>query len=324
MLSIGLNPYGLAYILGIYAHNTPRANPHPWTISQYITFAESLQVQGIELHTPHLHPLPDDTLRQLHDHFANNNWWTVLARPLWTNDWPRTIQVAKLLNAKTIRMHLTPLLCGDRTDTATPWPDRVAQVRQTLKQVAQHLADHGLHAAIENHQDFGSAELLDLCDLSPNIGITLDTANPLATGEDPIDFAKTVAKKTLHLHLKDYVVQWTNEGYRLIRCPTGAGCIPFPEIAEVFKNHTLTASIEIGALDARHIKCLTPTWWTHHPERTARQFSKCLVAARCKPLPDQEDHRTPWEKNAPPEEISSYELEQVHQSVHNLRTLDWI
>jgi sugar phosphate isomerase/epimerase len=320
MFSVGLNPYGLAYTLGIYGAGTPRANPKPWSIHQYVTFAESLNVKGVELHTPHLHPLPDDELRKLHERFAGNNWWTVLARPLWTDDWPRTVQVAKLVHAKIIRMHLTPLLCGDRPD----WPDRVPQVHRLLREVASQLADHGLKAAIENHQDFGSTELLELCDLAPNIGITLDTANPLATGEDPIDFAQTIAPGIFHLHLKDYQVQWTAEGYRLIRCPTGSGCIPFPRIAEVFKNRTLTASIEIGALDARHIKCLTQDWWTHHPQRTAQQFSKCLAAARCKPLPDQEDHRTPWERHAPPDQITAYELDQVRQSVSNLRTLGWV
>ena len=320
MFSVGLNPYGLAYTLGIYGAGTARANPPPWTIAQYVAFAESLHVRGIELHTPHLHPLSDDALRQLRDRFANNKWWTVLARPLWTDEWPRTIQIAKLLGVCTIRMHLTPLLCGERPD----WPDRVAQVRRMLAEVARRLADHGLAAAIENHQDFGSAELLELCDLAPNIGITLDTANPLATGEDPVDFARAVAPKILHLHLKDYQVQWTAEGYRLIRCPTASGCIPFPAIAEVFKDKSLTASIEIGALDARHIKCLTPAWWTHHPPRPADQFAKCLAAARCKPVPEPEDHRTPWESAAPPEQITAYELDQVAQSAANLRALGWL
>ena len=322
MLTIGLNPYGLAYTLGIHAANTPRANPNPWTPDQYIAFAESLNVQGIELHAPHLHPIPDDHLRQLRDRINQNRWWTVLARPAWTADWPRTIQIAKLLGTKVIRMHLTPVLCGDRTDAKEPWPQRVNQVRRNLKEVAQQLADHYLKAAIENHQDFCAEELLDLCEsTAPNVGITLDTANPLAVGQHPLDFAKTIAPKLLHLHLKDYLVQWTDHGYRLIRCPTGSGCIPFQDIAGLFKDRTITAAIEIGALEARHIKCFDPDYWTHHPPRTVQQFSKCLAAARCRTIPEHKDYRTPWEKSAPPEEITSYERTQVHQSVTNLKCL---
>ena len=325
MISVGLNPYGLAYTLGIQAANTPRANPKPWSIDQYVGFAESLKVHGIELHSPHLHSMADDQVRQLRDRFLDRKWWTVLARPGWTGDWPRTIAIAKLLGARVIRMHLTPVLCGDRTDAQNSWPARVKEARQTLKEVSKQLADHDLKAAIENHQDFCSAELVELCESTgPNVGITLDTANPLSVGEDPIDFARTVAAKTFHLHLKDYLVQWTDRGYRLIRCPTGSGCIPFPAIAEVFRDRDLTAAIEIGALDARHIKCFDPSYWTHHPPRTVQQFSKCLAAARCKRLSEDEDHRTPWERNAASEEISSYELAQVKQSVKNLQALGWI
>jgi sugar phosphate isomerase/epimerase len=322
MLSIGLNPYGLAYTLGIYGAGTPRANTTPWTVDQYAALAESLNVHGIELHAPHLYSLQDDQLGRFRDRFAQRQWWTVLARPAWTGDWPRTIQVAKLLGTKVIRMHLTPVLCGDRTDPKEPWPRRVNQVRRNLKEVATRLADHDLKAAIENHQDFCSEELAELCESTgPNVGITLDTANPLAVGEDPVDFANIVAPRLLHLHLKDYVVQWTDQGYRLIRCPTGSGCIPFPEIAALFKDRQITAAIEIGALEARHIKCFDPSYWTHNPPRTVQQFSKCLAAARCKILPEHQDHRTPWEKNAPPEEITHYERTQVQQSVTNLRSL---
>jgi sugar phosphate isomerase/epimerase len=325
VFTVGLNPYGLAYTLGVYGIGTPRANPAPWSVHQYVDFAESLGVNGIELHAPQVQTLNDDDLHRLHERFTKNRWWTVLARPLWTADWPRTIQVAKILKTRIIRSHLTPILCGDRTDTANPWPKRAAEARRTLLEVARQLADHDLKLAIENHQDFCSEELVELCESAgSSVGITLDTANPLAVGEDPVDFAKTVAPKILHLHLKDYVVQWTDQGYRLIRCPTGSGCIPFKDISQVFGGHDLTAGIEVGALDGRHIKCLAPDYWTHHPPRTVQQFSKCLRAARCGCLPETQDIRTPWEKNATREEITAYELDQVSQSVQNVRQLGWL
>jgi sugar phosphate isomerase/epimerase len=322
MLSIGLNPYGLAYTLGVYGAGTPRANPNPWPVGRYVDFAESLGVDGIELHAAHLHALADDEIRRLHDRFTADQWWTVLARPAWTGDWPRTIQVARLLDVNVIRTHLTPVLCGDRADAANPWPARIAEVRRTLNEVAGRLADHDLKLAIENHQDFCSGELFELCEsTAANVGVTLDTANPLAVGEDPVDFAKVVAPKALHLHLKDYRVQWTDQGYRLIRCPTGSGCVPLRQIVDVFEGRRLTAGIEVGALDARHIRCFESAYWTHHPPRTVEQFSKCLAAARCKRIPETEDCRTPWERGAPPEEISAYELAQVEQSARNLRDL---
>ena len=171
-------------------------------------------------------------------------------------------------------MHLTGILCGDRADPACNWNQTVKDVKRMLNQAAPQAAEYGVFLAIENHQDFTSAELVELCQTTaPNVGICLDTANPLSVAEDPIDFAKTVANCVKHIHLKDYQVQWTPEGYRLIRCALGDGVIPFPDILEIFKSKPVTLALEIGALTARHIRLLTPNWWTHYPSRPAQSLA---------------------------------------------------
>ena len=68
----------------------------------------------------------------------------------------------------------------------------------------------------------------------PHVGIAMDTGNAFAVAEDPVAFAKRVAPRIKHVHLKDYVSQFTPEGFRLIRCAIGDGCVPLQEIAEVF------------------------------------------------------------------------------------------
>ncbi len=89
--------------------------------------------------------------------------------------------------------------------------------------------------AIENHQDLGSDELMAFAEeAGPNVGIALDTGNPFAVAEDPVAFASRVAPRIRHVHLKDYVSQFTPEGFRLIRCAIGDGCVPLQEIADVF------------------------------------------------------------------------------------------
>jgi sugar phosphate isomerase/epimerase len=246
----------------------------------------------------------------------------VIARPLRMERWERTIDVAKLLGARLIRMHCTPILCGDRANPACNWPGTLNDVRRRLSDVARRAEPHGLMLAIENHQDFGSAELLELCEASgENVGITMDTANPLAVGEHPVEFARAVKPRLRHVHLKDYLVQWTEQGYRLIRCATGGGCIPFRAIADELLDMRLTASIEIGALEARHVKLLMRQWWEHYPPRSAQQLANVLAAARIRRVPENADFQTPWEKNESREAIMAYELEQVKNSVANLRQL---
>ena len=126
-----------------------------------------------------------------------------------------------------------------------------------------------------------------------------------------------------HVHLKDYRVQWTAEGYRLIRCATGDGAVPFVEIAQVLASYhpTLPAVIEIGALNARHVRLLTPDWWTHYPDRPAHELAAGLLAARRGLLDESAEWRTPWEQNAPGDEIIAYEQDQLRASVANLRSL---
>jgi sugar phosphate isomerase/epimerase len=322
MRPIGLNPYGLAYALGIQGAGTPRANPNPISLDDYIAFARDINAGGIELHAEHLFALTDAQLAKLRADFDAAHWWVVLARPLMLDAWDQTLRVAQRLGAKTIRMHCTPILCGDRVGNNCDWPALVAEVRKRLAAASQSTAKHDLTLAIENHQDFGSTELLDLCDTcGQNIGIALDTANPLSVAEDPLDFAKAVAHKVRHVHLKDYRAHWDDEGYRLIRCPTGDGCVPFKEIAAVFaRRDDVTAAIEIGSLNARYIRLFNPDYWTHHPPGDVQQFSKALAAARVNRFADGDDWRTPWEKEAPPSEIVAYERAQVLKSAANLRT----
>lgn len=323
MQSIGLNPYGLAYSLGLQGAGTPRANPKPISLHDYNAIAREIGAGGIELHAEHLFSLSDAQLAALRGQLDAAGWWVVLSRPLMLDSWDQTIRAARALGAKTIRMHCTSILCGDRVAGGCDWHALISEVQRRLTAASRLTASLGLSLAIEDHQDFGSAELLELCEsCGSNIGIALDTANPLSVAEDPLDFAKAVAPKVLHVHLKDYRAHWGDEGYRLVRCPSGDGCVPFKEIASLFASRDdVTAAIEIGSLNARYIRLFDPNYWTHHPPRDVRQFSKALAAARLNRFGDDENWRTPWETEAPPQAIVDYEYAQVRKSGENLKRL---
>jgi 3-oxoisoapionate decarboxylase len=168
----------------------------------------------------------------------------------------------------------------------------------------------------------------------PNVGIAMDTGNAFAVAEDPGAFAARVAPRIKHVHLKDYVSQFTPEGFRLIRCPIGDGCVPLQEIAEVFfppsesegrkAEATLTASIEVGALEARHVRVFAPDWWEGYPTRPVGELRIALDRLKTKRLDDNADYRTPWELNQSTSAIVDYELEQLRKSVANLRALGWM
>ena len=125
-----------------------------------------------------------------------------------------------------------------------------------------------------------------------------------------------------HVHLKDYRVQFTDEGYRLVRCAIGDGAVPVAAMLDILaaRGETLTAVLEPGALEARHVRFLRPEWWSFYPPKPASGFAACLAAARVNRLADDADTRTPWERGEDAT-IADYELAMIRRSAANMRAL---
>jgi sugar phosphate isomerase/epimerase len=323
MVRVGLNPYGLAYSLGIAAIGTPKVNPSPISLDAYLAIADGIGGTGIELDGQWLTRLDEPSLAKVTRFVKDRDWWVVVARGLIQPNLDRHVALAKHLGAKILRSHLTPVLCGDRAAPKCNWPETWANARRILTETAKQLAPHGLKIAIENHQDVTAPELMELCDTcGDNVGITMDVANPVALGEDPVEFARTVEPRILHVHLKDYRAHWCDDGYRLMRVAVGDGFVPLNEVLAVFAKHDgLTAGLELGALDARYVRILSEAWWQHYPPRPAHQLAMGLRAARIRCLKPEEDWRTPWERKEGPEAIMRFEQDQVRRSAQNLAEL---
>jgi hypothetical protein len=182
--------------------------------------------------------------------------------------------------------------------------------------------DEGLVLGIENHQDFGSAELVALARSARGIGITFDTGNAFPVAEAPLAFAAAVAPHLVHLHLKDYRVQLTAEGLRLVRCAIGDGCVPIAGILGVLGRHhaSVDAVLEPGALEARHVRLFTPGWWRGYPPRDAAGLAAVLLAVQPNRLGDAEDWRTPWERGGEAG-LAGWELAMIRRSAANMAAL---
>lgn len=328
MFRVGLNPYGLAYAVGLQAPGTPRANPAGVGLGGFVRLAREIGARIIELDWRWLTPLDDTGLGRLRGDL--DGMTTVCS--FWLSQQPgetlaQAIRCATALGSTLVRLHLTPVLEGARADWGPRWSEMIDHARATLRRDAPRAAAAGLMLAIENHQDLGSEELVAIAvEAGANVGVVLDTGNPFAVGEDPIEFTRRAAHRIRHVHLKDYRAQFTEEGFRLVRCAIGDGCVPFQEIASTLAPHasSLTASIEIGALDARHIRLFEPTWWNGYPPREARELATALGRLQHHQIDAGADHRTPWECLAPRDAVIEYEMGQLRRSVENLRTMGWM
>ncbi len=323
-LRTGLNPYGLTYHLGIQAAGTPRANPKAVGLEGYLALATELGARTLEVWEGWTGRMGDDELRALGARLKGLGMEPIGSSGLQTADFANSIRIANGLGAKIIRFALTPILCGDRNAAGARWHELIDSTWQKLGQLAPMAAAHGIIIAIENHQDFTSRELVNFCvETGPNVGIVFDTANTFPVAESPLDFAAVIAPHVRYLHLKDYRVQFTTEGYRLVRCPSGDGAVPFVEMMEVLGRHhdTLPAAIEIGALEARHVRLFTPDWWHGYAPKDATGLAAALLAAQRNRLPDDADYRTPWEKQEDGDALIDFELGQVRKSAQNLKAL---
>jgi 3-oxoisoapionate decarboxylase len=329
MLRLGLNPYGLAYTVGLQGLGTPRVNPNPIGLAGFVALTREIGCRVIELDWRWLQSLDDDALGRVRQRVDGlecvYSYWLAQRQDDGLAD---AIRCAAAIGARLLRIHLTPVLEGGRAQWGRQWLEMVAHGKRVLARDAARAADAGLTLAIENHQDFGSEELLELVHaLGDHVGIVLDTGNPFAVGEDPVAFVTRAADRIRHVHLKDYVAQFTDEGYRLVRCAIGDGAVPFTEIVDVLssvrRGTTLTASLEPGALESRHIRVFTDSWWAGYPPRSARELGVMLGRLRAHRLADDEDCRTPWERGEDPAVIVDYERTQLLRSLDNLRQPGW-
>ena len=319
----GLNPYGLTWHLGLQGMGTPRANPQGRGLEGFVALAVELGGGALELWEGWLKELSDADLAALCTRLDGLGMARVVSSGLQQGDMGLLIRAALALNARYIRFALTPILCGDRNAAGPRWGELVASVHDKLGRYAAMAAANGLVILIENHQDFTSRELVALCEThGPSVRIVYDTGNSFPVAEAPLDFTEVIAPYVRHVHLKDYRVQWTDDGLRLVRCAIGDGAVPFTDIFAILARHhaEMTCVLEPGALEARHVRLFTPDWWQGYEPRSAQSLAAVLLAARVNRLPDDADFRTPWERGDD-SALDQYELDMIRRSAANMKAL---
>ena len=312
-MRIGLAVYGTTFSMGLH----PASGQARITAQQLMEQALAANLQGVEIPVSLLQgediPLIARVAREsgLFITLATGGY---AAGPL-----SEAIHLAAQVGAETVRTVVGGAkIGGDRSPLAGGWQPFLQEVLAQLKEATAIAEKAGVNLAVENHQDLASEELLWLCESigSAHFGITLDTGNPLATAEEPIDYFQRVAPYLKNVHLKDYSIYLSEEGYRLVRCPLGQGVIDFPALFKILAPvcPDVTMSIELGALEARHIRVLADDYWPDYPPRSAAQLAQVLrfVQANAKPVGDW---RTPFERGESAADVIAYEQRQLAASL---------
>lgn len=323
-MRVGLSMFGTTYAMGL----NPRSGRSPLTPGQLLDQAENCGLRGVEL-PPYL--LEGADLSAIAKRARRSDMYITIASGGYDpSKLSEIFDLSAKLGAATVRTVVGGAkIGGDRREMAGKWKPFLQNVLSGLEAATRMAEEKGVVLAVENHQDLASEELIWLCEriASPHFGITLDTGNPLATAEVPVDFAEKILPYIKHVHLKDYRCFLSSEGYRLVRCPIGQGVLDFPALLNVFRKSSmtdLTMSIEIGALEARHIRVLADDYWPEYPPRSAHQLAKTIRYVQTNAETSPDEWRTPYELGEPAEAIAAYEnaelqasLDYVHQLIRD-------
>ncbi len=323
---IGLAAYSFPWRCGFVGQGTERVCPNPLTAEDLLTMAAAYGLGTVEMPLMMLPNLEPPTLAALRARASALGLTIIAASGIV--DVPtleRYIPAAAALGARTLRVLLSGILEGARTTIEGGWDAHLNEMIARLRQLRPLAEQHRIVIAPENHQDATSAELVRICDEvgGDYIGITLDAVNPLAVGEEPLAFARTLGSRIVNVHLKDYVIYATPSGYRLVRCVLGDGVLDLPGLFDLLAEvaPTATCNIELAAVHARHIRILEDDWWAGFGARDVREVMPTLRLAIRSARAADEDWRTPWERGMGREALAAYEEGQMAGSVAFLKEL---
>ena len=312
-MRIGLAVYGTTFSMGLHpASGRPVIRPQ-----QVMEQALAAGLSGVELP---ISLFEGEDVTAVARYAREHNLFITLATGGYKPEkLAADIALAAHLEARTVRTVVGGAkIGGDRRPLSGRWQSFLQGILAGLRQATLNAERADVNLTIENHQDLASEELLWLCESigSRRFGITLDTGNSLATAEEPVNFARRVAPYVKHVHLKDYQVYLSTEGYRLVRCPLGQGVVDFPALFGILSATCpdITMSIELGALEARHVRVLADDYWPDYPPRSASQLALVLRFVLDN-VRQAGDWRTPFERNEPVEAVIAYEDQQLTASL---------
>lgn len=325
-LPYALTAYGLPHRMGYLTTRNGALHAHPLTPHAFIELAAGYGLAGVELPLPKqgisLEPLRD----ALHHRKLRIVVDTLGVLEQSAEELIVDVRAAAFVGAKVLRVTLSRILCGDRRDFPGGWPAHLEALTARLGEVLPLAADLGVCIAVENHQDATTEDLLEMAvrlNHHPAFGVTLDTGNPLAVGQEPVEAARQLAPLIRHVHLKDYTLHFAPEGYRLVRCANGDGVIDFPAILRIVRanGHDVLPGIEIAAQATRTIPILDQGWWACHAPRTVDSLLPVLKLLWKKGIPAHVPYSSAWERGEDSDSVSREEWEVIAKSISWFRSL---
>ncbi len=160
----------------------------------------------------------------------------------------------RLAAAVNCRLVMTTPRAGHRFDRERPLPEKMDLLATALTPMAAVCAARGLPFGIENHGDYYVADLVELCERVPHLGLFLDTGNTYLIGEQPLPAFEVGARHVVGTHFKDHRVRPMHDArplhFEVGGAVLGEGDVPLREClrliaAAVPEPHQLVMELEM-------------------------------------------------------------------------------
>ncbi len=148
----------------------------------------------------------------------------------------------------------------------------VREAAEGLKRLADVAAASDVILAIENHEEFTGAEVVEIIRAvdSPYVQACLDTGNGMMVGEDPLECTRALAPHAACVHLKDWVVVQEDGAPRWEDRPLGQGDASAAEAYAVIR----------AAQPGIPVTIENPTWGSRRPRTRADERASLVESVR--------------------------------------------
>jgi sugar phosphate isomerase/epimerase len=199
-----------------------------------------------------------------------------------------------------------------------------AEFIQKLKDIVPALKASGVRLLIENHQDLGADDLLDIihCTSAAVVGINWDIGNSLAVLDTPASFLEKCHEYIGNIHLKDYQLYKRPNGFAMKRCALGSGVAELDRIIPQARRlcGRVPMAIELGAQHARCADVFERCYWEAYPACSV--VDKIGFFSFLNTNTHSGDSRSAWELGLTGEEIIASEFLELATSVAFLKDVD--
>lgn len=313
-MRIGLHTYSYHHAAGLWDY-TPRDNP-PMTVEHYLQKAAELNLDGLFLaDARHLDSLDYGYVAGLRDKAAALGLYLELGATGTNPDYLQNmIRTAHVLGSPIVRT----VVEGPRPTSPSALAEWLAAAAGELKETLPVCERYAVALAVENGPHTTTRELLSLLEMLDSrwVGVCLDSGNPLAVMEDPVEAVRALAPLARTVHLKDYRLSARPDGFFLVGCALGEGVVDLTTVVEMIATHAPQINLNIESFIGKQaVPVLEDDYLAQFPESSARALGRVLRLVRDQGL--TQPPLLPTERGASEDELLAEEEEVV------LRSMRW-